>query len=137
MLDKVATERVLSHVPGKPVKQKAALLDYLPDVVNIPVKAASFNGENSDPGVIRVVTEINARRVLAVLCDSATLQHVRLAMMSTVADTTQRKRPGHAERVSATTGCKGVWKQEDRLQVRYVDNEGRKKKSQSQVHGCK
>jgi hypothetical protein len=107
-LDKLATEKLINHVAGRPVNQKVTFVDHLPKYVTVSLPEVQFGGETAGPITMDIVTEIHSKRKLAIECTDTALHYVRFAMQASVTEEIQRARPAHAERLSANTGIKGV-----------------------------
>ena len=126
-LDQIARTKVVTHVPGKRIKNKDALAEFLPDTVTIDVPHVSVGGEEMGPCRLTVAPEVCTFRHMRFECTDEALRYVRLAMIASKTTACDRARPCHADRLSARTGIKGVYATKgNRVTYAYQDEEGRR-----------
>jgi hypothetical protein len=124
LLERVATDKLLNHVAGSPVKQRGYLADFLPKFVEITAPAITFEGTTLGPCTFKVITEVYENRQMSI--ESTAFAYVRHAMRASVGVEVTRARPSHDARLSASTGVKGVTKvKRNRVEFKFQNDDGK------------
>ena len=126
-LDKIAAERVITHVQGSHVKNPGALAEFMPPTLTISLPA--FEGDDGlvEALNVRVIPEsVHTNKMVAIECTTESLDYVRRAMIHSRSNVVARARPSHEQRLSALTGVKGVCRHKSgRVRCAVKDAEGK------------
>ena len=133
LLDKIATEKDITHTPGKKLKNRQAFAEFLPNTVEVRFPAVAYGGEEVGPLSIRMTADLDWRAGVKVEVKPEVFAYVRAAMIASktatsgVAKAAPRARPSHADRFTTTTGIKGVFwvKQRKCMQRKFKNSDGR------------
>jgi hypothetical protein len=88
VLDKVAEEKLLGHVAGRPIKNKRKFAEFLPEAVKVRFPAMRFEDTEVGPCEFNVKFEYEPNASFTFECTALAVGYVRVAMLASKKDRT-------------------------------------------------